>query len=175
MGRHCPGSGRDPELLICDEAFSSLDASTRDGLLELFGTLQREQALTCLFISHDMKAVARISGRMGVLFRGELVETGRTRSVCTDPWHPYTKQLLLSMPAPDPLRAGRKKEFFSGRKVRSCRAEKAARTEGVLCRKLPLRHGLLQGGNTGQLCIRRADGKMLPLLGRTQWQKSRRL
>ncbi len=99
----------DPELLICDEAFSSLDASTRDGLLELFGTLQREQALTCLFISHDMKAVARISGRMGVLFRGELVETGRTRSVCTDPWHPYTKQLLLSMPAPDPLRAGRKK------------------------------------------------------------------
>lgn len=99
----------DPELLICDEAFSSLDASTRDGLLELFGTLQREQALTCLFISHDMKAVARISGRMGVLFRGELVETGRTRSVCTDPWHPYTKQLLLSVPAPDPLRAGRKK------------------------------------------------------------------
>lgn len=99
----------DPELLICDEAFSSLDASTRDGLLELFGTLQREQALTCLFISHDMKAVARISGRMGVLFRGELVETGRTRSVCTDPWHPYTKQLLLSMPAPDPLRAGRKR------------------------------------------------------------------
>ena len=56
-----------------------------------------------------MKAVARISGRMGVLFRGELVETGRTRSVCTDPWHPYTKQLLLSMPAPDPLRAGRKR------------------------------------------------------------------
>ena len=99
----------DPELLICDEAFSSLDAFTRDGLLELFGTLQREQALTCLFISHDMKAVARISGRMGVLFRGELVETGRTRSVCTDPWHPYTKQLLLSMPAPDPLRAGRRK------------------------------------------------------------------
>lgn len=99
----------DPELLICDEAFSALDASTLDGLLELFGTLQREQALTCLFISHDMKAVARISGRMGVLFRGELVETGRTRSVCTDPWHPYTKQLLLSMPAPDPLRAGRKR------------------------------------------------------------------
>lgn len=99
----------DPELLICDEAFSSLDASTRDGLLELFGTLQREQALTCLFISHDMKAVARISGRMGVLFRGELVEMGRTRSVCTDPWHPYTKQLLLSAPVPDPLRAGRRK------------------------------------------------------------------
>ena len=99
----------DPELLICDEAFSSLDASTRDGLLELFGTLQREQALTCLFISHDMKAVARISDRMGVLFRGELVETGRTRSVCTDPWHPYTKQLLLSAPVPDPLRAGRRK------------------------------------------------------------------
>ncbi len=99
----------DPELLICDEAFSSLDASTQDGLLELFGTLQREQALTCLFISHDMKAVARISGRMGVLFRGELVEMGRTRSVCTDPWHPYTKQLLLSAPVPDPLRAGRRK------------------------------------------------------------------
>lgn len=99
----------DPELLICDEAFSSLDASTRDGLLELFGVLQREQGLTCLFISHDMKSVARISGRMGVLFGGELVETGKTRSVCTDPWHPYTKQLLLSVPAPDPLRAGRRK------------------------------------------------------------------
>lgn len=98
-----------PELLICDEAFSSLDASTRDGLLELFRKLQTEQGLTCLFISHDMKTVARISGRIGVLFRGELVETGKTRSVCTDPWHPYTKQLLLSVPAPDPLRAGRRK------------------------------------------------------------------
>lgn len=98
-----------PELLICDEAFSSLDASIQDRLLELFRNLQIEQGLTCLFISHDMKTVARISGRIGVLFRGELVETGKTRSVCTDPWHPYTKQLLLSVPAPDPLRAGRRK------------------------------------------------------------------
>ena len=166
----------DPELLICDEAFSSLDASTRDGLLELFGTLQREQALTCLFISHDMKAVARISGRMGVLFRGELVEMGRTRSVCTDPWHPYTKQLLLSMPAPDPLRAGRKK----GIPFREKSTEPPGRNGGAhsgcpFAENCPLRHGLLQGGNTGRLCIRRADGKMLPLLGRTQRQKSGRL
>ena len=137
----------DPELLICDEAFSSLDASTRDGLLELFGTLQREQALTCLFISHDMKAVARISGRMGVLFRGELVETGRTRSVCTDPWHPYTKQLLLSMPAPDPLRAGRRKGIsFPGEKYGAA-GQRQRSAEGLsFCRKLSLRHGLLQEG-----------------------------
>lgn len=101
-----------PDLLICDEAFSSLDASARTRLLELFFRLQKEQDLTCLFISHDMKTVARISGRMGVLYRGELVETGETRSVCRDPWHPYTKQLLTAAPEPDPLRAGRKKGLF---------------------------------------------------------------
>lgn len=99
----------EPELLICDEAFSSLDASARDRLLNLLLELQKEKSLTCLFISHDIKTVAQISGRMGVLYQGELVETGKTKAVCTDPWHPYTKQLLTSVPEPHPLRSARKK------------------------------------------------------------------
>lgn len=113
----------EPELLICDEAFSSLDVSAQSRLLDLFCRLQKERALTCLFISHDMKTVARISGRMGVLYQGELVETGETRSVCTDPWHPYTKQLLTSAPGLDPLRAIRKK-------ARPVREEKAGSSAG---------------------------------------------
>lgn len=99
----------EPDLLICDEAFASLDVSAKDRLLELFAELKKEKSLTGLFISHDIKTVSQISERVGVLYAGELVESGKTRQVCTDPWHPYTKQLLNYVPVPDPFRQGRRK------------------------------------------------------------------
>ncbi len=98
-----------PELLVCDEALSSLDATTREQILDLLFDLQKKIGFACLFISHDMYVVRRISGRIGVMYGGRLVEAGSTGTVCSDPWHPYTKQLLESVPEPDPLRAAKVK------------------------------------------------------------------
>lgn len=96
-----------PEILICDEALSSLDAVTQQQILDLLLDIQKEQQIACLFISHDMHVICRISSRMGVMYGGRLVETGRTREVCSDPWHPYTKLLLDAALEADPLRARR--------------------------------------------------------------------
>lgn len=95
----------EPEMLVCDEALSALDASTRTQILELLTGIQRARGIACLFISHDMHVIRRVSRRMGVLYRGRMMETGETEEVCSDPWHPYTKQLLDAVPEPDPFRA----------------------------------------------------------------------
>lgn len=97
----------EPEILVCDEALSSLDATTREQILELIFQIQRKIGFACLFISHDMHVVRRISDRIGVMYGGHIVETGMTKKICADPWHPYTKQLIEAVPEPDPLRAAK--------------------------------------------------------------------
>lgn len=106
-----------PELLICDEALSSLDAVTQEQILDLLLDIQREQGIACLFISHDMHVIRRISSRMGVMYGGRLVESGKTREICSDPWHPYTKQLLEAVPEADPLRARRIRSLPLGKRT----------------------------------------------------------
>lgn len=97
----------EPDILVCDEALSSLDATTREQILELIFRIQRKIGFACLFISHDMHVVRRISDRIGVMYGGQIVETGETKKICSDPWHPYTKQLIEAVPEPDPLRAAK--------------------------------------------------------------------
>lgn len=62
-----------------------------------------------MFISHDMALIRRISHRTGVLYKGTLAECAKTRDLCRDPWHPYTKALLDSVMPPDPLKARKQK------------------------------------------------------------------
>lgn len=87
----------EPEVLVCDEAFSAQDVLTQEQLAELLERIQAETGLSYLFISHDLDMVRRIAHRMGVMYRGSMVEQGRTAELCKDPWHPYTKKLLGSM------------------------------------------------------------------------------
>ncbi len=110
----------EPEVLVCDEAISSLDATTREQILELIFRVQRKIGFACLFISHDMHVVRRISDRIAVMYGGQIVETGRTKEVCSDPWHPYTKLLLEAVPEPDPVRA---------KKIKSGPVKEAAGTD----------------------------------------------
>ena len=110
----------EPEVLVCDEAISSLDATTREQILELIFRVQRKIGFACLFISHDMHVVRRISDRIAVMYGGQIVETGRTKKVCSDPWHPYTKLLLEAVPEPDPVRA---------KKIKSGPVKEAAGTD----------------------------------------------
>jgi peptide/nickel transport system ATP-binding protein len=88
----------DPVLMLCDEVLSALDVSVQSSIIELLQRLRREHHLAMLFISHDLAVVRALAGRVGVLFRGTLVELGPTEEVFAPPFHPYTYSLLLAVP-----------------------------------------------------------------------------
>ena len=92
-----------PDLIICDEPVSALDVSVRSQILNLLQDLQESEDLTYLFISHDMSVVRYTSDRVGVMYRGKLVELAPTAQLYTNPQHPYTKALLSAIPIPDPI------------------------------------------------------------------------
>ena len=101
-----------PELLICDESFSSQDILTQSRLLELLEGIQRKTQLSYMVISHDLQVVRRISQRMGVMYLGSMVEQGLTAEIYEEPWHPYTKELLRAMLPLDPKKAARQKRLI---------------------------------------------------------------
>ncbi len=96
----------DPELIICDEAISSLDVSIQAQILNLLKDLQAERGLTYLFITHDLGVVRYFADRIAVMYLGRVVEEGPTERIMEDPRHPYTQALLASMPSLDPDRRG---------------------------------------------------------------------
>ena len=91
-----------PQLLICDEAVSALDASIRGEIIELLLKIKREKKLTMIFIAHDLAVVRKICDRVIVMKTGEIVEKGATNHVFKNPEKNYTKNLLSSVPLPDP-------------------------------------------------------------------------
>ncbi|WP_233236941.1 ABC transporter ATP-binding protein [Bordetella sp. LUAb4] len=93
-----------PDLLIADEAVAALDVRTRARIVNLMMRLQRQNGLACLFISHDMAIVERISHRVAVMYLGQIVEIGPRQAVFSAPRHSYTRRLLAAVPVPDPSR-----------------------------------------------------------------------
>ena len=83
-----------PSVLILDEVTSSLDVDTQDQLMTLLIDLQKKYNLSYLFISHDMKAVRRMSDDVLVLKESQMVEYAPADEIFHHPKHPYTKQLL---------------------------------------------------------------------------------
>jgi oligopeptide/dipeptide ABC transporter ATP-binding protein len=90
----------DPEVLVADEAVSMIDVSLRLGILRLLCDLRERAGVSVLFITHDV-ATARYVGPDGelyVIYRGLVVEHGRTDTVISAPVHPYTQCLLAAIP-----------------------------------------------------------------------------
>lgn len=83
-----------PNLLILDEAVSSLDVLVQEEILKLLAELQKNFNLTYVFISHNLKVVKRISQRVAVMYKGKIVELARTEDIFKNPLHSYTKDLL---------------------------------------------------------------------------------
>jgi len=86
----------EPELLICDEAVSALDAHHRAQIIALLAGLKRRRGLAMLFITHDIAAARALADRVAVMDRGELVEQGLAAQVLDHPAHPATRAMLAS-------------------------------------------------------------------------------
>lgn len=87
-----------PQLLICDEPVSSVDAETRERILALLDRLRHEHGMAMLFISHDLSAVQRLASRLAVMYLGRVVERSDASDALTDPWMPYTQALRAAIP-----------------------------------------------------------------------------
>ena len=92
----------EPELVIADEPISALDVSIRAQVLNLMKKFQREKNLTYLFIAHDLSVVRFISDRIGVIYKGDIVEIAEAEELFDYPLHPYTRSLISAIPIPDP-------------------------------------------------------------------------
>jgi len=89
----------DPELVIFDEPTTALDVLTQRAILDLLKDLHRELGLTMMFITHDIATVADLADRVAVMYAGKLVEVGDVYTIFKNPYHPYTRALIRSIPS----------------------------------------------------------------------------
>jgi peptide/nickel transport system ATP-binding protein len=87
-----------PELLIADEPTTALDVTIQAQVLDLLARLQAERGMAMLLITHDLGVVARMAHRVGLLYAGELIETGSREDFFFAPLHPYAQRLFAALP-----------------------------------------------------------------------------
>ena len=102
-----------PDLIVCDEAVSALDASIQAQILNLLDDIRDRFGLTYVFVSHDLDVVGHMSDRVAVMYLGQIVELAPRDMLFERPEHPYTKGLLAAAPSRDPSRRGTR-ELLTG-------------------------------------------------------------
>ena len=91
----------EPSLLIADEPTTALDVTIQAQILDLLKQLKRDRGMSVVLISHDMGVMANMCDRIAVMYGGVLVEEGTVDEIFYQPKHPYTKDLLRSIPRPE--------------------------------------------------------------------------
>ena len=89
---------RNPELLIADEPTTALDVTIEAQILEILRRLRDEYNTAIMLITHNFGLVAEVADRIGVMYAGEMIETGDVYEIFKNPKHPYTKLLMKALP-----------------------------------------------------------------------------
>jgi oligopeptide/dipeptide ABC transporter ATP-binding protein len=92
----------EPELIIADEAVSSLDVSVQARIIELILELRQQLGISFLFIAHDLAVIQQLADRVGVMYLGKMIEIAPADRLFHQAAHPYTRSLLEAVPVPDP-------------------------------------------------------------------------
>lgn len=106
-----------PELLFADEPTTALDVVVQNKILTLLASLQKKRKMSVVFISHDLELVENFADDIFVLYKGNIVESGKAKDIFSSPEHPYTKGLIASRPPKDykPKRLLTVNDFLSGK------------------------------------------------------------
>ncbi len=91
----------EPKLLIADEPTTALDVTIQKQILQLLQSIQRQQKMALILITHNFGIVRGFADYVAVMFRGKIVEYGETEKILNDPQHPYTKALIACIPRLD--------------------------------------------------------------------------
>jgi peptide/nickel transport system ATP-binding protein len=102
----------EPEFLIADEPTTALDVTIQAQILDLLKSLQREQGMGLLLITHDLAVVSGMAQRVALMYAGQIVEVAEARDFFTAPRHPYAQALLRALP--DAARRGQPLEAIGG-------------------------------------------------------------
>ncbi|MFV0504278.1 MAG: ABC transporter ATP-binding protein [Lachnospirales bacterium] len=97
-----------PSFVVADEPVSALDVSIQAQIINLLMNLQEKFGLSYLFISHDLSVVKYISDAIGVMYLGNIVETGKKEDIYKSSLHPYTQSLFSAIPIADPRQKTKK-------------------------------------------------------------------
>ena len=87
-----------PALLIADEPTTALDVTVQAQILELMLDLQKKINMSIMIITHNLGVIAEVANRVIVMYCGKIVESAHVRAIFHNPLHPYTRQLLASVP-----------------------------------------------------------------------------
>lgn len=90
-----------PKLLIADEPTTALDVTVQKSIISLIDELRKSEGLSVLFISHDLGLISTIADRISIMYKGQVVESGKKETILQSAQHPYTKGLLACKPPMD--------------------------------------------------------------------------
>ena len=103
-----------PQLLIADEPSTALDVTIQAQILTLLKDIQKKNQMGLIFVTHDLGVVSQMADQVQVIYAGEIVEKGSTKSLIHSPSHPYTQGLLHSIPQQGGSSFRQRLPFISG-------------------------------------------------------------
>lgn len=87
-----------PQILIADEPTTSLDVLVQAQIINLLKSLKKQHGLSILFISHDLGVISELADTIAIMYAGQIIESGGSRFIYSNPRHPYTQKLIAAVP-----------------------------------------------------------------------------